>query len=336
MPRPSKQHRSARGFTIVELVIVVVVIAIISGIVFAVYSGVTQRAKDTAAQNDADFARRNLMLYAAEHGGSFPADISDLNITNSEGVDYQYYVNNATTPKGYCVTATYGDNDSSFYVASNFTYMAGGVSTLHQITPTKGTCPGHGSVVTITNIHPNPSAEVNITGYGQPNGSSIAQSTIRSHSGAESVLVTMPTYGSGGVGMTIMNISASANPYPLKPSTKYTFSAYVYVPPSTVNMRLSAQGAGRTSPTSNPERVSSVKGEWTRIHQTFTTTSTPGQISLQLINDSSTAGGAQFWADSFMLTEGEQPYVYADGDSLGWTWSGSAGNSASSGPAFDL
>lgn len=328
-----QRARINKGFTIVELIIVVVVVAILVGVVVVAYGGVTQRAKETAAQNDIDNARRALALYAAEHGGSFPATLEALDLKNSEDVAYRYYVNNTTIPKGYCVTAVADGGSVRYYAASNFTYVISTVETIHQTTPTKGACPGHdGLAETISNDLPNPSAEVNITGYGQPNGSTVVRNLDRAHSGSASVLVTMPPASSGNVGITIINTTVGGGV--LKPSTTYTYSAYVYVPTGTVNLRLAVQGSGRTGATSNPERTTAVKNAWVRMHQTFTTLGS-GSVQLYVLNDASFANTTrQFWVDSFMLTEGTAPYTYADGNSLGWTWSGASGNSASSGPVL--
>jgi len=51
-------YTSRRGFTIVELLIVVVVIAILAAITIVSYNGITNKANDTAIQNDLDTLRK--------------------------------------------------------------------------------------------------------------------------------------------------------------------------------------------------------------------------------------------------------------------------------------
>jgi len=51
-----------RGFTIVELLIVVVVIAILAAITIVSYNGITQRAKDASVKNDAASASQVLAI----------------------------------------------------------------------------------------------------------------------------------------------------------------------------------------------------------------------------------------------------------------------------------
>ena len=61
-----------KGFTIVELLIVIVVIGIIASIVVVAYNGVATNAKDTRRQNDMEQIVRALMAYNVEFG-RFPS-----------------------------------------------------------------------------------------------------------------------------------------------------------------------------------------------------------------------------------------------------------------------
>ncbi len=57
-----------RGFTIVELLIVIVVIAILASIVIVAYDGFQQRAQDARRQSDISSIRKILETYNVEHG----------------------------------------------------------------------------------------------------------------------------------------------------------------------------------------------------------------------------------------------------------------------------
>ena len=57
-----------RGFTIVELLIVVVVIAILAAITIVAYNGVTSRANDSARQADANALMKKIEMRFAESG----------------------------------------------------------------------------------------------------------------------------------------------------------------------------------------------------------------------------------------------------------------------------
>jgi prepilin-type N-terminal cleavage/methylation domain-containing protein len=56
------------GFTIVELLIVIVVIGVLASITASAYSGVTQKARFTSYVNDINMLRKAVLLYQADHG----------------------------------------------------------------------------------------------------------------------------------------------------------------------------------------------------------------------------------------------------------------------------
>ena len=66
-----------RGFTIVELLIVIVVVAILAAISITAYINVTNRANDSAVLSDASLITKNLELYKVENG-KYPQEASEL------------------------------------------------------------------------------------------------------------------------------------------------------------------------------------------------------------------------------------------------------------------
>src|SRR5450759_4479507 len=64
----SDQASSRRGFTIVELLIVIVVIAILGAITIVAYSGIQQRASNTAIIDSASSSLRMIESYIAVNG----------------------------------------------------------------------------------------------------------------------------------------------------------------------------------------------------------------------------------------------------------------------------
>ena len=58
-----------RGFTIVELLIVIVVIAILAAISIVAYTGVQARARDSKRSSDLTQIKKALLAYDAIHGG---------------------------------------------------------------------------------------------------------------------------------------------------------------------------------------------------------------------------------------------------------------------------
>ncbi len=59
------------GFTIVELLIVIVVIGILATITIVAYTGIQNQAYDASVQSDLDSIAKNIANYELEHG-SFP------------------------------------------------------------------------------------------------------------------------------------------------------------------------------------------------------------------------------------------------------------------------
>lgn len=68
-----------RGFTIVELLVVIVVIAILAAISIAAYTGIQQRAEDTARLHAAKELQTVLALYHSDHGAYPPHSLDSCN-----------------------------------------------------------------------------------------------------------------------------------------------------------------------------------------------------------------------------------------------------------------
>ncbi|WP_416442573.1 prepilin-type N-terminal cleavage/methylation domain-containing protein [Leucobacter sp. HNU] len=79
-----EEFKQRAGFTIVELLIVVVVIAILAAITVVVYNGITDQAKEAALKSDLTTAAKKLNLEKVETG-SFPDTYSATGLTYSGG-----------------------------------------------------------------------------------------------------------------------------------------------------------------------------------------------------------------------------------------------------------
>jgi general secretion pathway protein G len=70
-------HKNQGGFTIVELLIVIVVIAILAAITVVAYNGIQNRANDTTIQSDLQNIAKKLELYKVDNG-VYPAGPTQL------------------------------------------------------------------------------------------------------------------------------------------------------------------------------------------------------------------------------------------------------------------
>jgi prepilin-type N-terminal cleavage/methylation domain-containing protein len=85
------QKSKQSGFTIVELLIVIVVIGILAALVITTFSGIQQKGRDTKRQTDVKALHSQLEAFFAQNGGGYPvlADVNDAGwrTTNMKGLD---------------------------------------------------------------------------------------------------------------------------------------------------------------------------------------------------------------------------------------------------------
>lgn len=62
-------NKDQKGFTIVELLMVIVIIAILAAITIVAYNGIQQRARDAKRVSDISQIKKALLAYDVRHGG---------------------------------------------------------------------------------------------------------------------------------------------------------------------------------------------------------------------------------------------------------------------------
>ena len=123
------KHNKYTGFTIVELLIVVVVIAILATVTIVSYTNIQQRAVTSTLQSDLVGAVKLLKLYQVDHG-SYPTSIDPTTYcptpanaayclqASGNNVFINYTSNNAADPQTFSLNARHS-NGTRFYASES-------------------------------------------------------------------------------------------------------------------------------------------------------------------------------------------------------------------------
>lgn len=310
-----KQNQSA--FTIVELLIVIVVIAILAAISIVAYNGIQSRARASSASSAATQAAKKLALYQVDNG-MYPANgaLASAGIINGSDVNYQYSGAGTT----YCLTASVSGTS---YNVSN------------SQSPQLGACPGQVDGGAITNMVTNPSLESNLSGWGVSSwgtggGGTVSTATNGGASGSNSFRVNFSSSPTSGQPYLVAGTST------VYPGQRYCFS--VSVRPSWTGVSFDTVLQWRNSSNvwisgSGATSRSTPANAWTRLNDCGVAAVNAANVLLLVRY---TAGpfppvNSTWDNDAAMLTQ-DVLYNYADGNSSGWSWTGTANNSTSVGP----
>lgn len=283
-------HHKKLGFTIVELLIVIVIIAILAAMTFVAYNGIQARARDGEVKSGIVQAKKKLLLYQVDNG-VYPAtgNQSAAGISNGNVV-YQY--TQTGTGAGFCLTGT------SAGIAINTTESSG---------LSNGACAGHSTngVVAVDNIFTNPSFETDTSTWAFQNSSGAGT-------------FSRVTGGAGIVsGSAAAEIYAPNTPTTLRQSivglpgsTPHTFSIYftqISGPAVSITMSVSdTGGAGNNSISFTP-----AVGVTSRQSVTWTTSPTPGTALVRVMELSGSANFT-YRVDAMMLEQSATASTYID------------------------
>jgi type II secretion system protein G len=99
-----KKMKTEKGFTLVEILIVVVILGILSAIVIPQYTSASTEARESALAGDLQTIRSSIELYKIHHNDNLPG--------TQAGVDFQTAMTSRTNQDG--VVDTSGGTDPTF------------------------------------------------------------------------------------------------------------------------------------------------------------------------------------------------------------------------------
>lgn len=315
--------RNQKGFTIVELLIVIVIIGILAAIIIVSYNGIQTRARVAALSSDLEGVYKKLTLYQLDNA-TYPPDLATGGVTASSGNTFQYSYNNAVSPQTFCVTGT---NGSTSYKISD----TGGAAQ-------SGGCPGHGvgGVSANTNLSVNPSFESVTTQHNLYNGATISRQAVGdAASGSYVGRIMRGTAGSGLLAM-IYPIAWGANE-PVSARFKVRLA-----PGSTAGRTIvtnvagynTGSGVGSATGCSTTPAGALSTTTWSEVVIQGCTTPnvTMNSIGIQITPGQSWLATDGIEIDAEMVVKASTVPAFADGNSPNWVWNGTVNNSTSTGP----
>lgn len=119
------------AFTIVELLVVIIVIAVLVSLAVIGYSGISSKATVTTLQSDLSNAKKQLLAFQASSStNAFPTAINCVSPSATEicikptgSNTFTYNVNNTSNPKTFNLTATNTSNNTKYWINDSSTIL---------------------------------------------------------------------------------------------------------------------------------------------------------------------------------------------------------------------
>jgi len=212
-----KYTKSRQGFTIVELLIVVVVIAILASITIVSYNGITKNARNATLQNSLSQAVQKLELFRMGGDGIYPASLATGGLegfTNTADLTYSYTV--SSDNKSFCLAAS--QSGRTYYITSEV------------MNPKTGTCNGAVGVAGTGDVATDGSSIAGSVNYTVFGSNAPAANQVESDGGG-SLIVGNRFYTNEAAGIKVMGLrvyNPTTNATPAFLSAGITAYAYTH------------------------------------------------------------------------------------------------------------
>lgn len=310
-----------KGFTIVELIVIVIIIGILAAVTIVAYNGVQDRAKNASLQSRIHQASSELSSKFLLAGNTYasPSDFSSVTgLTSDANTTYTYVV--SSDQQNYCLSARNNKTGESF-AASN-----------KAIAPASGQC--------ATNYVLNPNLETNLNNWGA-NAVNLTTQTDWAASGTRSMKATANTTATD----SFIRYGSKTDLTGLTPGQTYSITATSHLETPALSgsldtrarqIRIFAWNGNTATALGNSTAMPNTPGATATQSATFTIPAGSTGVEIRLYNGGSNSATNSIYWDGVIVTDGSRPMQFADGSTKGWFWDGDANASRSIGPAQPL
>lgn len=315
----AKQY--TKGFTIVELIVIVIIIGILAALTIVAYNGVQDRAKNASLQSRIHQASSDLSSKFLLAGNTYaaPSDFSSITgLTSDANTTYTYVV--SSDQQNYCLSARNNKTGESF-AASN-----------KAIAPASGQC--------ATNYVLNPSFETSTANWTVNNANMTTQPDW-AVSGTRAMKITASTTAAD----SFARYGNKTDLVGLTPGQTYSITATSHLETPALSgtldsrsrqIRIFAWNGNTATALSNSTGMPNTSGSTAVQSTSFTIPAGSTGVEIRFYNGGTNSATNSIYWDGVIITDGSRPVQFADGSSKGWFWDGDAHASRSIGPAQPL